>query len=123
MNNLEKVPANLVKYLIGNQDFYKVVKNKNSLDIYAYNFNNSLNLSFGKIISKYKIPVMLLPTKILNISFKENSKNTVILTLDNDWVLSFRTHNASSRVEPSLKFDITLLNSPKTIFKNTLFIK
>jgi hypothetical protein len=122
-HNLEKVPANLVKYLIGNRDFYKVVKNKNSLDIYAYNFNNSLNLSFGNIESKYKIPEIVLPTKILDMSFKENSKNTIIITLDNDWVLSFRIHNASSRVEPSLKFDITLLSSPKTIFKNTLFIK
>jgi hypothetical protein len=122
-SNLEKVPTNLVKYLIGNKDFYKVVKNKNSLDIYAYNFNNSLNLSFGNIESKYKIPEIVLPTKILDMSFKENSKNTIIITLDNDWVLSFRIHNASSRVEPSLKFDITLLSSPKTIFKNTLFIK
>jgi hypothetical protein len=122
-SNLEKVPTNLVKYLICNKDFYKVVKNKNSLDIYAYNFNNSLNLSFGNIESKYKIPEIVLPTKILDMSFKENSKNTIIITLDNDWVLSFRIHNASSRVEPSLKFDITLLSSPKTIFKNTLFIK
>lgn len=122
-SHLEKVPSNLVTYLIGNKDFYKVVKNTKSLDIYAYNFNNSLNLPFGSVESKYKIPEMTLPTKIIDISLKENSKNTVLVTLDNDWLLSFRIHNASSRVEPSLKFDITLLDSPKTIFRNTLFIK
>jgi len=36
--------------------------------------------------------------------------------------LSFRIHNASSKIEASLKFDINLLNSPKKLFKNTLNI-
>ena len=54
--------------------------------------------------------------------FKENNKTTVIVTMDNDWTLSFRIHNASSRVEASLKFDINLLKSPKKLFKNTLNI-
>lgn len=42
--------------------------------------------------------------------------------MNNDWTLSFRIHNASSRVEASLKFDIKLENSPKQLFKNTLNI-
>lgn len=42
--------------------------------------------------------------------------------MDNDWTLSFRIHNASSRVESSLKFDINLLKSPEKLFKNTLNI-
>ncbi|WP_204723350.1 HaeIII family restriction endonuclease [Fastidiosibacter lacustris] len=37
--------------------------------------------------------------------------------------MSFRIHNASSKVEPSLKFDIQLLSSPKTLFKNKLSIQ
>jgi len=120
--NPDKVAKNLVKYLVGKKDFYKVIKNKNSLDIYAYNFDNSLNLPFKNIKSTYKIPKATLPSKILDISFKEKSQNTVIVKMDNEWILSFRIHNASSRVEPSLKFDIQLLKSPKTIFRNTLTI-
>ena len=117
-----KVAKNLVAYLVGNKDFYKVIKSKNSVEIHAYNLNGTLNLPFKNINPKYKTPKIALPTKILNIEFREGSKTTVIVTLNNDWALSFRIHNASSRIEPSLKFDINLLNSPKNLFKNTLNI-
>lgn len=116
------VANNLVIYLVGNKDFYKVIKSKNSVEIHAYNLNGTLNLPFKGINPKYKTPRVTLPTKILSIKFKESSDTTVIVTLDNEWVLSFRIHNASSRVEPSLKFDINLLSSPKNLFKNTLNI-
>lgn len=116
------IASNLVSYLIGNKDFYKVIKSKNSVEIQAYNINGTLNLPFDKIEPKYKTPRVPLPTKITNIKFKENNKTTVIVTMDNDWTLSFRIHNASLRVEASLKFDINLLKSPKKLFKNTLNI-
>ncbi len=116
------VASNLVSYLIGNKDFYKVIKSKNSVEIQAYNIHGTLNLPFKKIEPKYKTPKVPLPTKIISIEFKENNKTTVIVTMDNDWILSFRIHNASSRVESSLKFDINLLKSPKKLFKNTLNI-
>lgn len=117
-----KVASNLVAYLVGNKDFYKVIKSKNSVEIQAYNINGTLNLSFEDIAPKYKTPKIPLPTKIINIDFKEGSNTTAIVTMDNDWTLSFRIHNASSRVESSLKFDINLLKSPKKLFKNTLNI-
>jgi hypothetical protein len=63
-----------------------------------------------------------LPTEIVDIDFKTDSDTTAIVTMNNDWTLSFRIHNASSRVESSLKFDINLLKSPKKLFKNTLNI-
>jgi len=120
--NNPDVAKNLVAYLVGNKDFYKVIKSKNSIEILAYNLNGTLNLPFKNIEPKYKTPKVSLPTKILSIGFKKDSKTTVIVTLNNDWTLSFRIHNASSRVEPSLKFDINLLKSPKNLFKNTLNI-
>lgn len=116
------IPSNLVSYLIGNKDFYKVIKSKNTVEIQAYNINGTLNLPFEQIEPKYKTPIIPLPTQILDIDFKEDSKTTVIVTMDNDWTLSFRIHNASSRIESSLKFDINLLKSPKILFKNTLTI-
>lgn len=116
------VARNLVSYLVGNQDFYKVIKRKNIVEIHAYNINGTLNLPFKDIQPKYKTPQVLLPTQIIDIAFKKDSKTTVIVTLNNDWALSFRIHNASSKIEPSLKFDINLLNSPKSLYKNTLNI-
>ncbi|MDP1760512.1 MAG: HaeIII family restriction endonuclease, partial [Candidatus Woesebacteria bacterium] len=117
-----KVASNLVAYLVGNKDFYKVIKGKNSVEIHAYNLNGTLNLPFNDILPKYKTPKVPLPTEIIDICFKTDSQTTAIVTMNNDWILSFRIHNASSRVESSLKFDINLLKSPKKLFKNTLNI-
>lgn len=118
----ENVASNLVAYLVGNKDFYKVIKSNNSVEIHAYNMNGTLNLPFRKILPKYKTPRVPLPTKIVAIDLKSNSSTTAIIKMDNDWELSFRIHNASSRVESSLKFDINLLKSPEKLFKNTLNI-
>lgn len=117
-----KVTSNLVAYLVGNKDFYKIIKSNKSIEIQAYNFNGTLNLPFKKVIPKFKTPIIPLPTEIIDINFKKGSNTTAIVTMNKDWTLSFRIHNASSRVESSLKFDINLLNSPKTLFKNTLSI-
>lgn len=120
--NGKKVATNLVAYLVGHQDFYKVIKRKNCIEIQAYNIHGTLNLPFKNIHPKYKTPQVSLPTKILDIGLKADNDTTAIVTMNNDWMLSFRIHNASSRIEPSLKFDIHLLQSPKTLFKNTLNI-
>jgi len=118
----KSVPSNLVSYLMGNKDFYKVIKSKNTVEIHAYNINWTLNLPFKNIDPKYKTPQVPLPTEIIDIEFKKGSNTTVVITMNNDWTLSFRIHNASSRIESSLKFDINLLKSPKKLFKNTLNI-
>ena len=47
--------------------------------------------------------------------FKTNSSNTVEMYLNNGWQLSFRIHNASSKVEPSLKFDVQFIGMPISI--------
>lgn len=118
----EKIASNLVAYLVGNKDFYKVIKGRSSVEIHAYNLSGTLNLPFKDIQPKYQTPKVPLPTEIIDIDFKVGSNTTAIVTMSNDWTLSFRIHNASSRVESSLKFDINLLKSPKTLFKNTLNI-
>ncbi|WP_151193455.1 HaeIII family restriction endonuclease [Cysteiniphilum sp. JM-1] len=117
------VPINLLAYLVGRHDFYKVIQNRKGVEIQAYNLYGTLNLSFRSIAPKFQTPLVKAPTKILDLSFKSGSKNTLILSMDNDWKISFRIHNASSKVEPSLKFDIQLLSSPKTLFKNKLSIQ
>jgi len=120
--NPEVVASKFVEYLIGTKDFYKVIKTRNNIEIQAYNIHGTLNLDFDDIKPKFRTPQIKLPTKILDINFKEDSDTTLIVKLNNGWSLSFRIHNASSRIEPSLKFDINLLETPKTIFTNKLSI-
>jgi RNase H-fold protein (predicted Holliday junction resolvase) len=118
--NPKEVASNLIQYLVGNKDFYKVIKSDNELEIQAYNLYGTLNIPFQNIEPKFKTPQLNLPNKIISIAFKENSKTTLIIEFNNNWKLSFRIHNASSRIEPSLKFDINLLKIPSSLFVNKL---
>jgi hypothetical protein len=120
--NPQVVPRKLVQYLVGVKDFYKVIKSGNKLEVVAFNIFDTLNLDFKQIEPALKTPQLGLPTKILDISFKENKKNTLLVTLNNDWKFSFRIHNASSRIENSLKFDVRLTSTPN-IFKREFAIK
>ncbi len=38
---------------------------------------------------------------------------------DEGWQISMRIHSASSRVEPSLKFDVRLVSFPSSVFTQT----
>ncbi len=116
------VAENLVQYLIGNQDFYKVIKGKKKVEIQAYNLHGTLNLAFKKIKPKATIPKLKLPTRLIEIVYQENSTTTLLISLNEGWQISFRIHNASSRVEPSLKFDINLVSAPHTLFTNHIFV-
>ena len=62
------------------------------------------------------MPPFELPNRIIELTFKENSKTTIILTMNKGWSISMRLHNASSRIETSLKFDIQLQSKPENIF-------
>ncbi|RUA34806.1 MAG: HaeIII family restriction endonuclease [Bacteroidetes bacterium] len=120
--NPKIVAENLVQYLIGNEDFYKVIKGNKKVEIQAYNLKGSLNLPFEGIKPKAKISKLKLPTRLIEIVYQDNSTTTLLVSLNEGWQISFRIHNASSRVEPSLKFDINLLSAPHTLFTNHLFI-
>ena len=118
--NSSIVPANLLRYLIGNKDFYKVIKRSNKSEIYGFHLYGTLNKSTEKVKPKFKVPKVKLPTRIIEITFKPNSTDTIILTCDEGWQISFRIHNASSRVEPSLKFDINLIGQPPSLYTHHL---
>ena len=118
-----KVAHKLVEYLIGSKDFYKVIKSKNKVEIQAYNLHGTLNLSAGKIKSKSNIQKLKLPNRLIEVVYKNNSKTTLFVTLDEGWQISFRIHNASSKIESSLKFDIQLISTPKSLFTQHLLLK
>jgi len=116
------VAEKLIEYLIGNQDFYKVIKGSNKVEIQAYNLHGTLNLPFENVKPKAKVPKLKLPSRLIEVVYQENSKTTLLVTLNEGWQISFRIHNASSRIEPSLKFDINLVSAPHSLFTNQLFI-
>ena len=114
------VAQRLVEYLIGNQDFYKVIKGKNKVEIQAYNLHGTLSLPFESVKPKLKLQKLKLPNRLIEIVYQDNSQTTLLVSLTEGWQISFRIHNASSRIEPSLKFDIYLMSSPHTLFVNHL---
>jgi hypothetical protein len=118
--NTGTVAKSLVEYLIGNRDFYKVIKGKNKVEIQAYNLHGTLNLPSENVKPKLKIQRLKLPNRLIEIVYQDNSQTTLLVSLNEGWQISFRIHNASSRIEPSLKFDINLVSSPHTLFVNHL---
>lgn len=111
------VPSKLLSYLLGTRDFYKVVAidKKAVTEFQAFNLRGELNKNGKYNKAKIIIPTALLPTEIICIRMKPDSTNTVELYLNNGWSLSFRIHNASKIIEPSLKFDIQFIGIPSSI--------
>ncbi len=116
-----EVPDRLIRYLIGNFDFYKVMKFKTRTQVQPFNLNSTLGQRSSMRKAQPESEVLKLPRKILDISFKnDDSKTTVCVVCDAGWQLSFRIHNASEIVEPSLKFDITLIGHPAQLVTHEL---
>ena len=113
----QDVPQKMVEYLLGEYDFYKAVSVdiKKLVCIQTFNMHGQLNKNGKKSKPLLVIPKTSLPTRIVDISFKTNSKNTIEMYMDGGWQFSFRIHNASTIVEPSLKFDIQIIGMPANI--------
>jgi hypothetical protein len=113
------VAEKLVIYLIGSngKDYYKIIhRNNNKVKIQPFNIYGTLNKKATNKEPSIKYRKIKFPTKIIDLSLKENSKTTVVLTMDNGWAITFRIHNAESNVVPSLKFDIQLLGQPADLY-------
>jgi len=82
----------------------------------GYNLHETLNMPSNSINPQNKISKLKFPTKIINVEREGNNKT--IITFDKGWQISFRIHNASSKVEPSLKFDVRLEGVPPTLYSH-----
>jgi hypothetical protein len=113
----EGIPTALVEYLLGYYDFYKVISEdrKQKSQIQAFNLRGTLNQPSRHKKPSIVIPLASLPTRIVALEMKPDSTNTAELYMDGGWQFSFRIHNASTKVEPSLKFDIQIIGMPITI--------
>lgn len=113
----KSLPKKMIEYLIGTKDYYKVVSmdSKELTLIHTFNVHKTLNKPSKIQVSSIIVPVTKLPTELITIKLKKESKTTVEMYLNNGWTLSFRIHNASTVVEPSLKFDIQFIGMPVSI--------
>ncbi|MHB8084351.1 MAG: HaeIII family restriction endonuclease [Dehalococcoidia bacterium] len=101
-------PRRMVEYLMGERDFYKVIKENG--DVSAQSFNIHGTLGWGRHIR--------LPSRLVQAADKHDSDNTLIFYFDEGWSLSFRIHNAESLVMPSLKFDVQIVGLPNATSQN-----
>lgn len=111
------VPRKMVEYLLGRYDFYKVVSldKKKLAQIQAFNLHGTLSRPTTMKKSSIIVPRSALPSRIVSFELKQGSKTTVELYMDCGWQFSFRLHSASTKVEPSLKFDIQIVGMPCTV--------
>lgn len=119
LQNQHNIVSRLVKYLIGSngRDYYKLIHHNNhTATVVPFNLYGTLNQSAAKQKPQIAIPTIDLPDRIIELSFKENSRTTIILTMNKGWSISMRIHNASTFVEMSLKFDIQLQSKPEDLF-------
>lgn len=113
----ENVPAALIQYLIGRYDFYKVITDDRhrTTRVEAINLSGTLNRPSDGHRSIVDVQRLHLPKRFYHTDFKPNSDNTIEVVCDEGWTISMRIHNASSKVEPSLKFDVNLISLPTSI--------
>ena len=122
------VPERLIAYLLGRIPFYKIIKDDTSslIIVKAFNLNGGLNQSVNKVKPAYKTKKINFPTRIVEFDYKKNrdgsvSETTLNMILDEGWEISFRLHNAESKVIPSVKFDVNLLGNPPVLFTQYIF--
>jgi hypothetical protein len=115
--NPHTVPGRLVRYLVGSNDFYKVITDDRhrATRVEAINLAGTLNRPSAEQQPIVKVQQLKLPTQFFNVGFLKGRKNTIGVVCDEGWSVSMRIHNASRRVEPSLKFDVNLIALPRNV--------
>lgn len=111
------VPGKLVEYLLGRYDFYKVVTDDRheTTRVEAINIAGTLNQPANGHRSIVDVAKLRLPTRFYHTGRVPGSDNKAEIVCDEGWTLTMRIHNASGKVEPSLKFDVQLVSLPSSI--------
>ena len=107
-NSNVDAPRRMLEYLMGEYDFYKVIKENGDVSVQSFNMHSTLG--WGRHIR--------LPSRLIQATEKRDSENTLIYYFDEGWSLSFRIHNAESLVTPSLKFDVQIVGLPNATSQN-----
>ena len=116
-NGHPNVPSRLIEYMLGRYDFYKVITDdrKRTTRVEAINIAGKLNRPANGHHSIVDVAKLKLPARFYHMGMVPGSDNTVEIVCDEGWTLTMRIHNASSRIEPSLKFDVQLVSLPSSV--------
>ena len=112
------IPQNLITYLVGTNDFYKVIKRARVVEILAFNIHGTLGSGIAGHRPVTPVPRLTLPTMITHFQMMAGSSDTLSMICDQGWQLSFRIHSAETLVVPSLKFDVNLVGNPATMYSH-----
>lgn len=112
------IPGLLLRYLLGTNDFYKVITHdrRRVTQIQAFSLYGTLNHNAGAIRPQFRLPQLTLPNRFFDIGFRPGSRTTIYIVCNEGWSVGMRIHNASSIVETSLKFDVTLIGVPPNLY-------
>ena len=120
------VPGKLLSYFFGANDFYKIIMKTSArtTTLEGFNMHGTLNQHSGKRKAMTRVPVIKLPTRLIDAAFKTTSsgpsKTTIILTFDGGWAVSMRLHNKDDIAKPtSLAWDVKLEGLPPSTYVNT----
>lgn len=118
----EGLVRNLISYVIGNKDFYKIIYRKpgrsgSDVTVQGFNFNGTLNQGAeGRINPGIKVNRLHYPTRVSGANIISGSSTTLEILCDNGWQVSMRAHSASSKLEKSIKMDVRLEGIPPSLF-------
>lgn len=98
-----EVSKNLISYIIGNHDFYKVISRPDQVEIQGFNLNGTLAVSKTRY-----------PEHVIGIDRLNGGQYSKTVRFNRGFTFNFRIHSASSRVESSLKFDVKAISLPPT---------
>lgn len=124
LKDQKKAAQNLIKYLIGRKPFYKLIKSDrdNTSVLKVFNFVSGLGKEYNGVRPGCRPRSIPLPARCVELAFAEGGmRNTLSLIMDKGWQVNFRIHNAATKIETSLKFDVTLEGNPPILFTQHLF--
>lgn len=110
INGDSQTPTRMMRYMLGKHDYYKVYKDNGNVIVESFNMAGSLQ--WGSKLA--------MPTRLVDLSMKPKSVTTVNMIMDSGWQLSFRIHNATSRIERSLKFDVQIVGQPPSLSRHEI---
>jgi hypothetical protein len=103
----EEATAAFVQYIIGRSDFYKIMNLKSHTSIQGFNFNGSLT-----------VPKSKLPTHLVSLDTLDGGSFAITTRFNRGYAFNFRIHSASSRIEPSFKFDVRGISFGNEIYQH-----
>ena len=119
-NQYEDVPEKLLGYFFGTNDFYKIISQESvrQTKIEGFNIYGTMNRSIRDKRPIYRVPRLRLPTRLLEVQLKPNSKTTIEVYFDMGWTVKMRLHNKDEVARATgLAWDVQLAGMPPELYQ------